>query len=57
MSICCILYVVCHPFLKTTLTGGLETLTAYIAAKIGIEEYLMDKFFKIHNQLEEKLLR
>ena len=36
---------------------GLVTLTAYIAAKIGIEEYLMDKFLKIHYQLEDNLLR
>ena len=36
---------------------GLVTLTAYMAAKIKIEKYLMDKFLKIHYQLEEKLLR
>ena len=35
--------------------AGLVTLTVYIAAKIGIEEYLMDKFLKIHYQLEDKL--
>jgi len=28
-----------------------------MAAKIGIEEYLMEKFLKIHYQLEDKLLR
>ena len=28
-----------------------------MAAKIGIEEYLRDKFLKIHYQPEDKLLR
>ena len=32
------------------------TLTAYMAAKIVIEEYLMEKFLKIHYQLEDKFL-
>ena len=37
--------------------AGLMTLTAYMAGKIAIEEYLMDKFLKIHYQLEDKILR
>ena len=36
--------------------AGLVSLTAYMAAKIGIEEYLLDTFLKIHYQLEGKLL-
>ena len=37
--------------------AGLVTLTAYIATKIGIEEYLMGKVFKINYKLEEICLR
>ena len=37
--------------------AGLVTLTAYMAAKIGIKEYFMDNFLKIHYQLEDKLFR
>ena len=37
--------------------AGLVTLTAYMAAKIGIMEYCMDKYLKIHYQLEDKLFR
>ena len=33
--------------------SGLVTLNAYMAAKIGIEEYLMEKFHKIYYQLED----
>ena len=31
--------------------------TAYMAAKIRIEEYLMEKFLKVYYQLEDKMLR
>ena len=44
-----------QPLTKGSWTG-LVTLTAYMATKIGIETYLMDKFLKIHYQLEGKLL-
>jgi hypothetical protein len=37
--------------------AGVVTLTAHMAAKIGIKEYFMDKFLKIHYQLEDKLFR
>ena len=37
--------------------AGLVTLSLYMTAKIGIKEYLMDKFLKIHYQPEDKLLR
>ena len=37
--------------------AGVVTLTSYMAEKIGIEEYFMDKFIKIHYQLEDKLFR
>ena len=33
------------------------TLTAYITAKIGIEEYLMKKILKVHYKLEDKSFR
>ena len=49
-----------HCFGSHSLKGswaGLVTLTAYMAAKIGIEEYLMELFVKILFQCEDTILR
>ena len=40
-----------QPLIKGSL-AGLVTLTAYMAAKIGIDEYFMDKFLKFITNLK-----